>query len=70
MRCFLFSNGRVRPSRYLSMAAGALATVASFAAPSRAAVVSFGSGDNTFNMEFVTIGNPGNLALNQAWLLP
>jgi formylglycine-generating enzyme required for sulfatase activity len=30
------------------------------AAPSYAAVVSFGSGGNTFNMEFVTIGNPGN----------
>ena len=30
-------------------------------APSYAAVVSFGSGVNQFNMEFVTIGNPGNL---------
>ncbi|MFM8253022.1 MAG: formylglycine-generating enzyme family protein [Planctomycetota bacterium] len=28
----------------------------------QAAVVSFGSGGNTFNMEFVTIGNPGNVA--------
>jgi formylglycine-generating enzyme required for sulfatase activity len=45
----------------LSVAAGALATVASMAAPSYAAVVSFGSGDNKFSMEFVTIGNPGNL---------
>ncbi|MFN5947330.1 MAG: SUMF1/EgtB/PvdO family nonheme iron enzyme [Pirellulaceae bacterium] len=31
-------------------------------APSYAAVVSFGSGVNQFNMEFVTIGNPGNTA--------
>jgi formylglycine-generating enzyme required for sulfatase activity len=48
--------------RVLSVAAGALATVASMAAPSFAAVVSFGSGGNTFNMEFVTIGNPNNVA--------
>ncbi|MFY7700643.1 MAG: hypothetical protein ACOVQH_10280, partial [Burkholderiaceae bacterium] len=32
------------------------------AAPSYAAVVSFGSEANTFNMEFVTIGNAGNAA--------
>jgi formylglycine-generating enzyme required for sulfatase activity len=32
------------------------------AAPSFAAVVSFGSGPNQFNMEFVTIGNPNNAA--------
>jgi len=30
--------------------------------PSFAAVVSFGSGANQFNMEFVTIGNPNNVA--------
>ncbi|MCY3006454.1 MAG: SUMF1/EgtB/PvdO family nonheme iron enzyme [Planctomycetota bacterium] len=44
------------------VAAGALATVASLAAPSFAAVVSFGSGGNQFNMEFVMIGNPNNAA--------
>jgi formylglycine-generating enzyme required for sulfatase activity len=44
----------------LSVAAGALATVASISAPSFAAVVSFGSGGNSFSMEFVTIGNPNN----------
>ena len=44
------------------VAAGALATVTSLAAPSFAAVVSFGSGANQFNMEFVTIGNPNNAA--------
>jgi formylglycine-generating enzyme required for sulfatase activity len=32
------------------------------AAPSFAGFVSFGSGANQFNMEFVTIGNPGNAA--------
>jgi hypothetical protein len=44
----------------LSVAACALATMAGMAATSQAAVVSFGSGANQFNMEFVTIGNPGN----------
>lgn len=46
----------------LSVAVGALATVASMAAPSYAEFVSFGTGANQFNMEFVTIGNPGNTA--------
>ncbi len=61
MRCFRLFHGRWSPSRVL-FAAGALATVASMAAPSCAAVVSFGSGANQFNMEFVTIGNPNNAA--------
>jgi hypothetical protein len=30
----------------------------------QAGTITFGSGGNTFNMEFVTIGNPGNLADN------
>jgi hypothetical protein len=46
----------------LSIAAGVLATVASMAAPSFAGTVTFGSGVNSFNMEFVTIGNAGNAA--------
>jgi formylglycine-generating enzyme required for sulfatase activity len=46
----------------LSIAAGVLATVASMAAPSFAGTVTFGSVGNTFNMEFVTIGNPNNAA--------
>jgi formylglycine-generating enzyme required for sulfatase activity len=46
----------------LSVAAGALATVASLAAQSFAGTVTFGSGANAFNMEFVTVGNPGNAA--------
>jgi formylglycine-generating enzyme required for sulfatase activity len=62
MRCFHLFHGRWTRSRVLSVAAGALATVASMAAPSYAGVVSFGSGANTFNMEFVTIGNAGNTA--------
>ena len=64
MRCFHLFHGRWTRLSVLSVAAGALATVASMAAPSYAAVVSFGSGGNTFNMEFVTIGNPGNAADN------
>ena len=62
MKCFQLFHGSWTRSRVLSLAAGALATVASLAAPSCAAVVSFGSGGNQFNMEFVTIGNPGNAA--------
>ncbi len=49
-------------SRVLSVAAGALVSVASLAAPSYAGTVTFGSGSNQFNMEFKTIGNPGNAA--------
>jgi formylglycine-generating enzyme required for sulfatase activity len=44
----------------LSVAAGGLATVASMAAPSDAGVITFGVGANQFQMDFVTIGNPGN----------
>jgi len=39
-----------------------LVSVASLAAPSYAGTVTFGSGSNQFNMEFKTIGNPGNAA--------
>ena len=62
MRCFHLFHGRWTSSRVLSVAAGALATVASMAAPSQAGTITFGSGGNTFNMEFVTIGNAGNAA--------
>ncbi|MCE2813128.1 MAG: hypothetical protein LW850_22325 [Planctomycetaceae bacterium] len=41
---------------------GALLTTASLVAPTHAGTVTFGAGDNAFNMEFVTIGNPGNAA--------
>jgi formylglycine-generating enzyme required for sulfatase activity len=44
------------------VALGIASMLASMTAPSYAAVVSFGSGANQFNMEFVTIGNPGNAA--------
>ena len=43
----------------LVLAACSILTLNNF---SKAAVVSFGSGSNQFNMEFVTIGNPGNPA--------
>ena len=62
MKRFHLFNGRWTRLSLLSVVAGALATVASLAAPSYAAVVSFGSGANQFNMEFVTIGNPNNAA--------
>jgi formylglycine-generating enzyme required for sulfatase activity len=60
MSCFHLFQGRWTRLSLLSVAAGALATVASMAAPSVAGVVTFGSGTNEFQMEFVTIGNPGN----------
>ena len=41
----------------LVLAAGSMLSLGNDA---QAAVVSFGSGTNQFNMEFVTIGNPGN----------
>jgi formylglycine-generating enzyme required for sulfatase activity len=59
MRCFHLFHGRWTR---LSIAAGVLATVASMAAPSEAGIVTFGSGGNQFNMDFVTIGNAGNAA--------
>jgi formylglycine-generating enzyme required for sulfatase activity len=59
MRRFHLFHGRWTR---LSVAAGALATVASMAAQSFAGVVTFGSGANAFQMEFVTIGNPNNAA--------
>ena len=62
MGCIYWFHGRWTRSRVLSIAAGALATAASMAAPSYAGTVTFGSGSNVFNMEFVTIGNPNNLA--------
>ncbi len=46
----------------VGLAAMALLATAGGVARSQAAVVSFGSGANAFNMEFVTIGNPGNAA--------
>ena len=62
MARFGFLSWRSPRMSVLSVAAGALATVASLAAPSHAGVVTFGSGANQFNMEFVKIGNPGNAA--------
>jgi sulfatase modifying factor 1 len=44
---------------FLSVALGAFS---SGVGPLQAGVVSFGTGANQFNMEFVTIGNPGNAA--------
>ena len=62
MRCVHLFHGRWSRSRVLSVAAGALATVAGMAAQGYAGIVTFGSEGNTFNMEFVTIGNPNNAA--------
>ena len=62
MRCFHLFHGRWSRLSVLSVAAGALATVASMAAPSFAGTITFGSGGNQFNMEFVTIGDTTNAA--------
>ncbi len=70
----LYSQGRYRMRRRFSfhtrmkllskIAVGAGVLVASLltSASIDAGTVTFGSGVNTFNMEFVTIGNPGNAA--------
>ena len=60
MARFGFLSWRSPRMNVLGVAAGALATVASLAAPSHAGVVTFGSGANAFDMTFVKIGNPGN----------
>jgi hypothetical protein len=62
MKSFHLFHGRWTRLSLLSLAAGALAAVASMAPPSFAGVVTFGTGSNQFTMEFVTIGNPGNAA--------
>jgi len=59
MKCFQLFDSHRTCLRVLGVVLGVLACSAS---PSQAGVVSFGSGGNTFNMEFVTIGNPGNTA--------
>ncbi len=47
---------------FFTRVALALLIAATAYAPSQAGTVTFGSGGNTFNMEFVTIGNAGNAA--------
>jgi hypothetical protein len=62
----LFSFGYLPRSKgmrlFFTRVALALMIAGTAYAPSFAAVVSFGSGGNTFSMEFVTIGNAGNAA--------
>jgi formylglycine-generating enzyme required for sulfatase activity len=62
----LFSFGYLPRSKGMRLffirVALALIVAGTAYAPSFAGVVSFGSGGNTFNMEFVTIGNAGNAA--------
>jgi hypothetical protein len=59
VRCIHLFHGRWTCLSVLSVAVGALTTVASMAAPSYAEFISFGSGANQFNMEFVTMGAVG-----------
>ena len=47
---------------FFTRVALALVVAATAYAQSQAGTITFGSGGNTFNMEFVTIGNPGNAA--------
>lgn len=44
----------------LGLLAATIFTVLSIASPIHAGTITFGSGVNTFDMEFVSIGNPGN----------
>jgi formylglycine-generating enzyme required for sulfatase activity len=62
----LFSFGYLPRSKgmrlFFTRVALALMVAGTAYAPSQAGVVSFGSGGNQFNMDFVTIGNAGNAA--------
>jgi hypothetical protein len=62
----LFSFGYLPRSKgmrlFFTRVALALMIAGTAYAPSQAGTVTFGSGGNTFNMEFVTIGNAGNAA--------
>jgi len=64
MFLFKFTSWRSTRSRVLGVAAGAVAAAASMAAPSLAGTVTFGGNGvgQSFGMDFVTIGNPGNAA--------
>ena len=64
MILFKFTSWRSTRSRVLGVAAGAVAAAASMAAPSLAGTVTFGGNGvgQSFGMDFVTIGNPGNAA--------
>ena len=64
MFLFKFTSLRSTRSRVLGVAAGAVAAAASMAAPSLAGTVTFGGNGvgQSFGMDFVTIGNPGNAA--------
>jgi len=62
----LFSFGYLPRSKgmrlFFTRVALALMVAGTAYAPSQAGTITFGSGGNTFNMEFVTIGNAGNAA--------
>ncbi|MFZ4082045.1 MAG: SUMF1/EgtB/PvdO family nonheme iron enzyme [Pirellula sp.] len=64
MFLFKLTSWRSTRSRVLGVAAGAVAAAASMAAPSLAGTVTFGGNGvgQSFGMDFVTIGNPGNAA--------
>ena len=54
--------GRNSCLRPLGLLTGVVVTAMGLDSASQAGTVTFGSGANSFNMEFVTIGNPGNAA--------
>ncbi len=72
--CNLFSKGRDKMRLFFSfkdgmqllsglgVVAGMIISSISMSTSSYAGTVTFGAGANAFNMEFVTIGNPGNAA--------
>lgn len=60
-RLFSFQDGMQLLSG-IGTVAGLIISSFAMSTSSHAGTVTFGSGANTFNMEFVTIGNPGNSA--------
>lgn len=62
MRHVFSSHERRKSLAGSGLFAAAVIAAVSMVATSHADVITFGSGANAFNMEFVTIGNPGNTA--------
>lgn len=61
MRRYRLSAAHWAAFRSLGFAAVASAALIGMIAPTQAGVITFGTGSDQFQMEFVTIGNPGNL---------
>jgi formylglycine-generating enzyme required for sulfatase activity len=62
MRRYFSSHGSNHVRCRFAVVAGAIISIIGTISSCHADTITFGSGSNTFTMEFVTIGNPGNTA--------